>query len=92
MSWTTFRRADILRWKKGDYLDGNSNPDVQLGARIPSLIGTASRTKVNAAGYVIPYTVSRIFISSKHYLNAIPTNDIDLYKAEGIELKQNPGW
>lgn len=92
MSWTTLRRADILRWKKGDYLDGNSNPDVQLGARIPSLIGTASRTKVNAAGYVIPYTVSRIFISPKHYLNAIPTNDIDLYKAEGIELKQNPGW
>jgi hypothetical protein len=92
MSWTSLRRADILRWKKGDYLDGINNPDVQLGARIPSLIGTASRTKVNAAGYVIPYTVSRIFISPKHYLNAIPTNDIDLYKAEGIELKQNPGW
>ncbi|CAM4119221.1 MULTISPECIES: RagB/SusD family nutrient uptake outer membrane protein [Flavobacterium] len=92
ISWTSLRKADILRWKKGDYLDGAKNPDVLLGARIPSLIGTASKTKVNADGYVIPYTISRTFISPKHYLTAIPTNDISLYLAEGVELKQNPGW
>ena len=92
ISWTSLRKADILRWKKGDYLDGAKNPDVLLGARIPSLIGTASKTKVNADGYVIPYTISRTFISPKHYLSAIPTNDISLYLAEGVELKQNPGW
>lgn len=92
MSWTSLRRADILRWKKGDYLDGVKNPDVLLGARIPSLIGTSSKTKVNADGYVIPYVITRTFISPKHYLHAIPTNDINLYLAEGIELKQNPGW
>lgn len=92
MSWTSLRRADILRWKKGDYLDGVKNPDVLLGARIPSLIGTSSKTKVNADGYVIPYVITRTFISPKHYLYAIPTNDINLYLAEGIELKQNPGW
>ena len=92
ISWTSLRKADILRWKKGDYLDGAKNPDVLLGARIPSLIGTASKTKVNSDGYVIPYTISRTFISPKHYLSAIPTNDISLYLAEGVELKQNPGW
>jgi len=92
MSWTAMRKADIFRWKKGDYLDGTSNPDVLLGARIPSLIGTASKTKVNADGYVIPYTVTRAFVSPKHYLTAIPTNDISLYLVEGVELKQNPGW
>lgn len=92
ISWTSLRKADILRWKKGDYLDGAKNPDVLLGARIPSLIGTASKTKVDANGYVIPYTLSRTFISPKHYLSAIPTNDISLYLAEGVELKQNPGW
>lgn len=92
MSWTSLRKADILRWKKGDYLDGTKNPDVLLGARIPSLIGTASKTKVDANGYVIPYTVSRTFIAPKHYLSAIPTNDISLFLAEGVELKQNPGW
>ena len=92
MGWTSLRKADILRWKKGDYLDGSKNPDVLLGARIPSLIGTASKTKVDANGYVIPYTLSRTFVSPKHYLSAIPTNDISLYLAEGVELKQNPGW
>ena len=93
MSWTTMRNADILRWKKGDYLDTTSNPDVVLGARIPALIGTDSKTKVNADGYVIPYVgVSREFVSPKNYLSAIPTNDISLYEAEGVVLKQNPGW
>lgn len=93
MSWTAMRQVDILRWKKGDYLDSTANPDVVLGARIPSLIGTDSKTKVNAEGYVIPYAgVTRDFVSPKHYLSAIPTNDISLYEAEGVELKQNPGW
>ena len=93
MSWTNLRQHDILRWKKGDYLDTSSNPDVVLGARIPSLIGTDSKTRVNADGYVIPYVgVERDFVSPKHYLSAIPTNDISLYEAEGVELKQNPGW
>lgn len=92
ISWTTLRKADILRWKKGDYLDGIKNPDVLLGARIISLIGTNSKTKVNAEGYVIPYTLTRTFISPKNYLSAIPTNDISLFQAEGVELKQNTGW
>ncbi|WP_432220859.1 RagB/SusD family nutrient uptake outer membrane protein [Flavobacterium sp. TMP13] len=94
MSWTALRKADILRWKKGDYLDTTTNPDVALGARIPALIGTSSKTKVNASGYVIPYAagVSRAFVSPKNYLTAIPTNDISLYAAEGVELKQNSGW
>lgn len=93
MSWTSLRKADILRWKKGDYLDSAKNPDVVLGARITSLIGTNSKTKVDANGYVIPYSnVTRTFESPKHYLTAIPTNDISLYAAEGVELKQNTGW
>jgi hypothetical protein len=94
MSWTTVRREDLMRWKKGDYLDTNANPDVALGAKITALIGTNSKTKVNADGYVIPYAagVTRLFVSPKNYFTAIPTNDISLYAAEGVELKQNPGW
>ena len=93
MSWTTMRKEDLMRWKKGDYLDTNANPDVVLGAKITALIGTNSKTKVNADGYVIPYSgVSRLFVSPKNYLSAIPTNDISLYAAEGVELKQNPSW
>lgn len=94
MSWTHIRYYDLMRWKKGDYLDFTKNPDVGLGARVPSLIGSEGSTKVDANGYILPYPVSsiRIFNPAKHYLNSIPTNDILLYKAEGVELTQNPNW
>lgn len=94
LCWTYLRQADILRWKKGDYLDSSKNPDLFLGARVTALIGnTTAKTKVDANGYIIPYVgVTRTFISPKHYLRALPTNDIDLYKAEGVALIQNPGW
>lgn len=94
MSWTYIRYYDLMRWKKGDYLDFTNNPDVALGARVPSLIGSTGSTKVDANGYIIPYPVTskRVFNPEKHYLNSIPTNDITLYKAEGVELTQNPKW
>lgn len=90
MSWTTLRQIDIYRWKKGDYLDTTKNPDVNLGARVGTPVGT--QIKVDANGYVKIYPTSTRNFESKHYLLNIPTNDIDLYKAQGVELKQNPGW
>ncbi|KQW98583.1 RagB/SusD family nutrient uptake outer membrane protein [Flavobacterium sp. Root420] len=90
MSWTTLRQADIYRWKKGDYLDTSKNPDVNLGARIGTPVG--SQTVVDANGYVKIYPASTRTFEAKHYLMNIPTNDIDLYKAQGVDLKQNPGW
>ena len=90
MSWTTLRQMDIFRWKKGDYLDTTKNPDVNLGAKVGTPVGT--QIKVNANGYVIIYPTSTRNFEAKHYLLNVPTNDIDLYKAQGVELKQNPGW
>ena len=90
MSWTTLRQMDIYRWKKGDYLDTTKNPDVNLGARVGTPVGT--QIKVDASGYVQIYPTSTRNFEAKHYLLNIPTNDIDLYKAQGVELKQNPGW
>lgn len=90
MSWTTLRQMDIYRWKKGDYLDTTKNPDVNLGARVGTPVGT--QIKVDANGYVKIYPTSTRNFEAKHYLLNIPTNDIDLYKAQGVELKQNPGW
>lgn len=90
MSWTTIRQADIFRWKKGDYLDTNKNPDVNLGARITNPVGTIVPRDAN--GYVKIYPTSTRTFEAKHYLLNIPTNDIDLYKAQGITLNQNPGW
>lgn len=90
MSWTTLRQMDIYRWKKGDYLDTSKNPDVNLGARIGTPVGT--QVSVDGQGYIKIYPTSTRNFEPKHYLLNIPTNDIDLYKAQGIDLKQNPGW
>src|SRR5690606_22322921 len=46
-----FRYWDILRWKKGAYMDTEKNPDIILGAKVPDN-GTVLR---NPDGYITPY-------------------------------------
>lgn len=83
-----FRYQDLMRWKKGEYLDNAKNPDIFLGAKVPD----NGKVLRNAAGYIMTYTAAtkRVFIDPKHYLTAIPTGQISLYPA-GV-LKQNTGW
>lgn len=83
MTWNYLRHMDLMRWKKGDYLDTQKNPDVALGAWVNSPSNN---------GYLKAYQLPRVFESPKHYLNSIPRNDIILYEAEGVTLTQNPGW
>ncbi len=92
MTWTFIRYYDLMRWNKGEYLDSSKNPDVMLGAKLVGV--TLKNTKVNADGYILPYTSSsvRTFESPKNYLNSIPLSEITLYATEGVELTQNPGW
>jgi hypothetical protein len=90
MGWTEMRYYDLMRWKKGDYLDYTNNPDVALGAFLG--IGIPN-PPVNNDGYVYAYPASnRVFDATKHYLSSIPTNQRSLYEGEGVELTQNPGW
>lgn len=83
-----FRYQDLMRWKKGTYMDNSKNPDIFLGAKVPDN-GTVLR---NADGYITPYKAgtARPFTDPKHYLNPIPTGQIALYPQGG--LQQNPGW
>lgn len=83
-----FRYQDLMRWKKGDYLDNSKNLELFLGAKVPS----NGKVLRNAEGYIMAYaaTAKRTFESPKHYLSAIPTGQISLYPA-GM-LTQNPGW
>jgi len=85
-----FRFQDIMRWKKGDYMDSNKNPDSFLGAKVPAN-GTV---KLNANGYITPYAAAsqRVFVDPKNYLSAIPTSQILLYPAAMQAAMQNPGW
>lgn len=47
------------------------------------------------AGYIIPAwkpESQRAFVDPKVYLSPLPLDQINLYKAQGIVLTQNPGW
>ncbi len=83
-----FRYDDLMRWKKGWYMDDAKNPDIFLGARV----SLSDPAKHNTAGYLSPYPdgLTRPFIDPKNYLYPVPTSQISLYPA-GV-LTQNPGW
>lgn len=85
-----FRFQDLMRWKKGNYMDSQKNPDSWLGAKVPAN-GTILR---NAQGYIMPYAAAsqRVFTDPKNYYSAIPTSQILLYPTAQQAGMQNPGW
>jgi starch-binding outer membrane protein, SusD/RagB family len=85
-----FRYQDLMRWKKGTYMDSKLNPNVYLGAKVPA----NSSVTLNADGYIMPYTAAsqRVFIDPKNYLSAVPTNQILLYPTDIQKTMQNTGW
>lgn len=85
-----FRFQDLMRWKKGTYMDSNLNPDSYLGAKVPA----NGSVRLNAAGYIMPYTAvqQRVFTDPKNYLSAVPTSQILLYPQAIQTGMQNPGW
>ncbi|MCW3089572.1 MAG: RagB/SusD protein [Ferruginibacter sp.] len=85
-----FRFQDLMRWKKGTYLDSNVNPDSFLGAKVPA----NGAVRLNAQGYIMPYTAAqqRVFVNPKNYLSAVPTSQILLYPVSIQATMQNPGW
>lgn len=85
-----FRFQDLMRWKKGDYMDSQKNPDSFLGAKVPA----NGEVRTNSAGYIMPYeaTRQRTFTDPKNYLSAIPTSQILLYPPDIQKDMQNPGW
>lgn len=95
-----FRLDDLKRWEKLDYVDMVQHPDINKGAwivkadypdaNLENLILTEGDK-----GYIIPASASeslRTFDDPKVYLYPIPLDQITLYKDQGVELKQNPGW
>jgi hypothetical protein len=82
------RYQDLMRWKKGTYMDSNKNPDIFLGANVPA----NPSVKRNAAGYITPYTQQRTFTDPKNYLSAVPTSQLLLYPQDMQKKMQNTGW
>jgi hypothetical protein len=97
-----FRLDDLRRWKKLDYTDTDQNPDINRGAWIKrsewvktgggSWLKDVTLTGADE-GYIIPSpTAKRVFSEEKVYLDPLPLDQIKLYKDNGRELAQNPGW
>ena len=91
LAFDGFRYSDIRRWKKLEYLDYATNPDIFKGAKVPT---QTTGLLVDANMYIMPYSnpALRIIISPKHYLDPIPTGVKSLYDLEGIDFPQNAGW
>lgn len=94
-----FRLDDLKRWKKLNYVDMVDYPDINRGAWIdkadyPGANITISLTEGDK-GYIIPVTAAeslRTFDDPRVYLQPIPLDQITLYRDNGVELEQNPGW
>ncbi len=88
-----FREWDIRRWGKLTYLDPTLNPDIFLGAKVPTP-QPANGATVDADGYILPYgeDATRLILIPRDYLDAIPTGQITLYTLKGVDFPQNVGW
>ena len=112
-----FRRNDLRRWKKYEYLktaETNGPTTMGKGAYVDlSVFDAATLTKVvKAVHFYYPQAgnTDRAFIYNlydanmrrdwiagdpyyeRQYLNAVPLDQIKLYRDLGYELSQNPGW
>lgn len=97
LSMEGFRYDDLRRWKKLDYADTQKNPDLNRGAWIkksdfPNLSTSVVIDGGGTEGYIKPATALRLVDNIKVYLNPLPLDQIKLYKDQGVDLVQNPGW
>jgi starch-binding outer membrane protein, SusD/RagB family len=100
-----FRFDDLRRWKKLGYTDTRNNISINRGAWINKNDYLDDKGKSRVAnlvlegggdiGYIIPAfrpESQRIFDNERVYLWPLPIDQITLYRENGSELKQNPGW
>jgi hypothetical protein len=92
---TSFRYWDLRRWAKISYLNPTAKPDIFKGAKVPA--GTSeTQGGQDVEGYILPYSSStaatRVITVPQHYLDFIPTGQVQLYANKGIQFPQNTGW
>ncbi|MCL4639352.1 MULTISPECIES: RagB/SusD family nutrient uptake outer membrane protein [Olivibacter] len=100
-----FRLNDLRRWKKLAYTDTRNNMSINRGAWINKndYLDDDGKSRVanlvleggGDIGYIIPAfraESQRVFDNERVYLWPLPIDQITLYRENGSELKQNPGW
>ncbi|MDR3339945.1 MAG: RagB/SusD family nutrient uptake outer membrane protein [Candidatus Symbiothrix sp.] len=96
LSFENLRYHDLMRWKKGAYLNKPvlgmrlEDADKATGGRYAG--ATAATVEVDGKKYVNVYAgttaATRSFNENKNYLHPIPTN----VRAKNPNLTQTPGW
>ncbi len=94
------RYDDLRRWKKFEYIDTRGNATMNMGAWInkddySEPLNELILDRPGREGYIIPAPRAesqRLFDNERVYLNPLPIDQITLYRANGAELTQNPGW
>lgn len=94
------RYNDLRRWKKLTYIDTRANVTMNMGAWINKTDYSESLEEMvldraGNEGYIVPaYRAEsqRLFDDDKYYLDPLPIDQITLYRENGSELVQNPGW
>ncbi|GGK89488.1 RagB/SusD family nutrient uptake outer membrane protein [Rufibacter glacialis] len=97
-----FRLDDLKRWKKLEYTNTITNPEINMGAWIrkadyPKLSTSVvvDKDQNDPEGYITPAwtaATQRTNTDPKYYLSPLPLDQIVLYKEKGVTLTQNPGW
>ncbi|QNL48502.1 RagB/SusD family nutrient uptake outer membrane protein [Olivibacter sp. SDN3] len=94
------RYNDLRRWKKLEYVDTRGNETMNMGAWINKSdysepLNDLMLDRTGNEGYIVPaYRAEsqRLFDNDKYYLDPLPIDQITLYRENGSELVQNPGW
>ncbi|ALI99023.1 RagB/SusD family nutrient uptake outer membrane protein [Rufibacter tibetensis] len=97
-----FRLDDLKRWKKLEYTNTLTNPEINMGAWIrkadhPGISAAVvlDKSQNDPEGYITPAwtaATQRTITDPKFFLNPLPLDQIVLYKEKGVTLTQNPGW
>lgn len=95
-----FRRNDLKRWHKLDYIFNSCNPDIRYGAYVvlanyPSMDKTIVLEDPAASeGYILRNTEGQRTGKPlpRNYISPIPQGQITLYQSKGYHLSQNPEW
>lgn len=95
-----FRTDDLRRWQKLEYADTVDEAEkINRGAwiRLSDYPELSNEVEIDGTdeGYIIPARsaeVQRRFNNPRVYLSPIPLDQITLYRDNGAELTQNPGW
>lgn len=79
----------------GAWIDKSEYPDNDLSALQLADENGVYLSEDALQGYIVPAhapSSQRVFDDPRVYLWPIPSNEITLYKENGVDLEQNPGW